>query len=57
MDTMKQMNEMIEAYGKENYKKGRELGYTQGIEDFYQLLITTKMTPSEIYEKLRIDKE
>lgn len=52
MSEAKAMSEIIEQYGKEQFNKGRQLGYDQAIEDFYDALITTHMTPGEIYKKL-----
>ena len=50
------ISKIIENMKKEQFNKGRKLGYTQGIEDFYNALITTHLTPGEIYEKLKIDE-
>lgn len=54
-NTENEISKVIEEMKKEQFNKGRKLGYTQGIEDFYNALITTHLTPGEIYEKLKID--
>lgn len=56
-NSTEEIQKLLENYAHENYNKGRALGYQQGIDDFYNMLLTTHLTPSEIYNKLRIDKE
>lgn len=49
-----EISKCIEYMKKEQFRKGRELGYMQALEDFYNALLTTYMLPSEIYNKLKI---
>ena len=52
---MSDIGDLLEEMKREQFKKGRELGYMQALEDFYNALLTTHMLPSEIYNKLKID--
>lgn len=50
-----EMKRLIDEAIQKAERTARNKGYAQGIEDFYKLLATTHLTPTEIYKKLYID--
>ena len=50
-----EMKRIIDESIEKAERIARNKGYAQGIDDFYKLLATTHLTPTEIYKKLYID--
>ena len=54
MGEQEEINRLLNDAMKKKYEDGEKFGYLMGLNDFYEALKTTKMTPEEIFKKLKI---